>query len=152
MYVGGIVGFIMTEADNAITISDCIVEGNSNIVSSSYSAGGIVGRIQPMGEDLIGTINISNCNFKNSEIEAGYSVAGILGGTTYTNKVNISDCIVADSTINCTGNNEIGDCLWYLNPFRPSCVSTFPYNGSGTFHTRLGEHCFYRPTEAYADT
>lgn len=48
--------------------------------------------------------------------------------------------------------NEIGECLWYLNPFRPSCGSTFPSNGSGTFHTRLGEHCFYRPTALYADT
>ena len=24
--------------------------------------------------------------------------------------------------------NEIGECLWYLNPFRPSCSSTFPSN------------------------
>ena len=41
--------------------------------------------------------------------------------------------------------NEIGECLWYLNPFKPSCdmtfprngSGTFPRNGSGTFHTRL---------------
>ena len=53
-----------------------------------------------------------------------------------------------------TGNrlNEMGDCLWYLNPFRPSCSSTFPSNGSGTLHTRLGEHCFYRPTSLYPQT
>ena len=48
--------------------------------------------------------------------------------------------------------NEIGECLWFLNPFRPNCGSTFPSNGSGTFHTRLGEHCFYRPTANYANT
>ena len=48
--------------------------------------------------------------------------------------------------------NEIGECLWYLNPFRPTCGSTFPSNGSGTLHTRLGDHCFYRPTELYAQT
>lgn len=48
--------------------------------------------------------------------------------------------------------NEIGDCLWYLNPFRPSCSSTFPTNGSGVLHTRLGKHCFYRPTDQYAQT
>lgn len=47
---------------------------------------------------------------------------------------------------------EIGECLWYLNPFRPTCNQTFPSNGSGTFHTRLGEHCFYRPTSLYNDT
>ena len=48
--------------------------------------------------------------------------------------------------------NEIGECLWYLNPFRPNCGSTFPSNGSGTFHTRIGDHCFYRPTSTYANT
>lgn len=47
---------------------------------------------------------------------------------------------------------EIGECLWYLNPFRPTCNQTFPSNGSGTFHTRLGEHCFYRPTSLYNNT
>lgn len=26
--------------------------------------------------------------------------------------------------------SEAGECLWYLNPFRPNCPSTFPYNGS----------------------
>ena len=48
--------------------------------------------------------------------------------------------------------NEIGECLWYLNPFKPNCSTTFPSNGSGTFHTRLGKHCFYRPTSKYSQT
>ena len=47
---------------------------------------------------------------------------------------------------------EIGECLWYLNPFRPTCNQIFPNNGSGTFHTRLGDHCFYRPTSLYNNT
>ena len=59
---------------------------------------------------------------------------------------------IADWAISGNRLNEIGECLWYLNPFRPSCGPTFPYNGSGTLHTRLGEHCFYRPTELYANT
>lgn len=60
---------------------------------------------------------------------------------------NIADWAMAGNRL-----NEVGECLWYLNPFRPNCSSTFPSNGSGTFHTRLGEHCFYRPTSSYADT
>lgn len=60
---------------------------------------------------------------------------------------NIADWALAGNRL-----NEIGECLWYLNPFRPSCGNTFPSNGSGTLHTRLGEHCFYRPTSLYADT
>lgn len=60
---------------------------------------------------------------------------------------NIADWALAGNRL-----NEIGECLWFLNPFRPTCGSTFPYNGSGTLHTRLGEHCFYRPTDIYANT
>ena len=59
---------------------------------------------------------------------------------------------IADWAIAGNKLNEMGDCLWYLNPFKPTCDSTFPYNGSGTFHTRLGEHCFYRPTDKYNQT
>lgn len=60
---------------------------------------------------------------------------------------NIADWALAGNRL-----NEIGECLWFLNPYRPTCNSTFPYNGSGTFHTRLGNHCFYRPTSMYANT
>ena len=59
---------------------------------------------------------------------------------------------IADWALSGNRLNEMGDCLWYLNPFRPTCSSTFPSNGSGTFHTRLGEHCFYRPTSLYSQT
>ena len=60
---------------------------------------------------------------------------------------NIADWALSESRL-----NEIGNCLWYLNPFKPNCSSTFPSNGSGTFHTRLGDHCFYRPTAKYTET
>lgn len=59
---------------------------------------------------------------------------------------------IADWALSGNKLNEIGECLWYLNPFRPDCGSTFPSNGSGVFHTRLGMHCFYRPTNIYAST
>lgn len=60
---------------------------------------------------------------------------------------NIADWALAGNKL-----NEIGECLWYLNPFRPTCSGTFPSNGSGTFHTRFGNHCFYRPTQKYSQT
>lgn len=59
---------------------------------------------------------------------------------------------IADWAIAGNKLSEIGECLWYLNPFRPTCSSTFPSNGSGTLHTRIGKHCFYRPTSLYANT
>lgn len=59
---------------------------------------------------------------------------------------------IADWALSGNRLNEIGECLWYLNPFKPSCDQGFPYNGSGAFHTRLGDHCFYRPTSLYNQT
>ena len=35
----------------------------------------------------------------------------------------IADWAIAGNRI-----SEAGDCLWYLNPFRPTCSSTFPSN------------------------
>ena len=59
---------------------------------------------------------------------------------------------IADWALSGNKLNEIGECLWYLNPFRSTCNQTFPSNGSGTLHTRLGNHCFYRPTSLYDNT
>lgn len=59
----------------------------------------------------------------------------------------IADWVLAGNRL-----NEIGNCLWYLNPFKPTCTSIFPQNGSGILHTRFGNHCFYHPTNQYSQT
>ena len=46
----------------------------------------------------------------------------------------------------------IGSSLWYFNPFIPNCPYTFPRNGTGRFQVRVTQHCFYNPTELYAET
>ena len=59
----------------------------------------------------------------------------------------IADWAIAGNKI-----TEAGDCLWYMNPYQPNCPPQFPYNGSGTLHTRIIQHCFYQPTSKYKDT
>ena len=46
---------------------------------------------------------------------------------------------------------NLGFALWYFNPFQPSCRQNFPSN-VGRFIVRVGNHCFYDPTDAYAQT
>ena len=41
--------------------------------------------------------------------------------------------------------------LFFFNPFSTKCPSYFPTN-VGVFHNRVGDHCFYTPTDAYANT
>ena len=45
----------------------------------------------------------------------------------------------------------LGEALWYFNPFSPKCRPNFP-SQVGEFVLRIGDHCFYNPTAAYADT
>ncbi len=47
---------------------------------------------------------------------------------------------------------NVGESLWYMNPFRPTCPPEFPYNGSGEYNSRIIKHCFYDPTELYRET
>ena len=98
--------------------------------------------------------NLRNIIFQTGQFDCAreiiqnqYNSQNIYNMTPTDVHYNIADWALAGNKL-----NEIGNCLWYLNPFRPTCSPTFPSNGSGTFHTRYGEHCFYRPTAKYSQT
>ncbi|MBQ3224948.1 MAG: cell wall hydrolase, partial [Oscillospiraceae bacterium] len=58
---------------------------------------------------------------------------------------------IADWAIAGNRLSPLGTALWFFNPFSPECRENFP-SGVGVFAVRVGEHCFYNPTEAYSDT
>lgn len=58
---------------------------------------------------------------------------------------------IADWALGGSKLSEVGDCLWYFNPFAAGCSGAFP-GKAGTFHTKVNQHCFYRPTPYYAET
>ena len=58
---------------------------------------------------------------------------------------------IADWALGGGAMSGVGESLWYMNPYGP-CLEEFPRNGSGTWHNRIGDHCFYRPTPLYALT
>lgn len=98
--------------------------------------------------------NIRNIIFQERQFDCATDV--LFGSYNPQNIYNMNPTeihyYIADWALAGNRLNEISECLWYLNPFRPNCSSSFPPNGSGTFHTRLGKHCFYRPTEQYYST
>jgi len=59
---------------------------------------------------------------------------------------------IADWALAGNKHPGVGECLWYYNPFSPQCAKYFPRNGSGVFFNRIGQHCFYYPTDQYAKT
>lgn len=58
---------------------------------------------------------------------------------------------VADWAIAGNRLTNLGFALWFFNPFTTTCRQNFP-SEVGQFVIRLGDHCFYNPTDAYADT
>lgn len=59
---------------------------------------------------------------------------------------------IADWALSGNKLTECGDSLWFLNPYTKNCPKYFPKNRSGSFHTRINNHCFYTPTSLYNDT
>ena len=45
----------------------------------------------------------------------------------------------------------LGEALWFFNPYAADCPLYFP-SEVGIFVARIGDHCFYAPTDAYAQT
>lgn len=46
---------------------------------------------------------------------------------------------------------NLGQALWFYNPFSPTCRGTFP-SAVGYYVIRIGDHCFYNPAASYAQT
>lgn len=129
------------EGDNGMKAVASVVMNRVNVPNGEYS------RISQGG-------SIRNIIFQEGQFDCireqlygQYNPQNIYNMTPTDIHYYIVDWAIAGNRL-----NEVGDCLWYLNPFQPTCAPEFPKNGSGTFHTRLGDHCFYRPTSKYANT
>lgn len=48
--------------------------------------------------------------------------------------------------------NPVANSLWYFNPYNPNCPPYFPSNQTGVIQDRINNHCFYIPTQKYAQT
>lgn len=129
------------EGENGMKAVASVIMNRVNVSEGEYA------RISQGG-------NIRNIIFQSGQFDCAretinnkYNAQNLYNMTPTEEHYNIADWALSGNRL-----NEIGNCLWFLNPYKPTCASTFPYNGSGTFHTRLGEHCFYRPTPTYRNT
>ena len=58
---------------------------------------------------------------------------------------------IADWAIAGNRLRDVAESLWFYNPFSANCRPNFPSN-VGYLQTRIGDHCFYNPTDAYYKT
>lgn len=129
------------EGDNGMKAVATVIMNRVNVSSGEYS------RISQGG-------SVRNIIYQQGQFDCARETIG--GRYNSQNIYNMTPTDIhyqiADWALSGNRLNEIGECLWYLNPFRPTCNQTFSSNGSGTLHTRLGNHCFYRPTSLYDNT
>lgn len=57
---------------------------------------------------------------------------------------SIVDWALAGNTLSAVGNS-----LFFFNPYSNTCPRYFPANQIGVIYNRVGNHCFYAPTEKY---
>lgn len=129
------------EGDDGMKAVATVIMNRVNVSSGEYS------RVSQGG-------NIRNIIFQENQFDC--ATDNLYGRYNQQNIYNMNPTdihyYIADWALSGNKLNEIGDCLWYFNPFSSNCINTFPRNGSGIFHTRVGEHCFYRPTQLYWQT
>lgn len=59
---------------------------------------------------------------------------------------------IADWAIDGNLFNPVANSLFFMNPYSSRCPTYFPVGGIGVAFNRIGDHCFYIPTEKYAQT
>ena len=82
-----------------------------------------------------------------SETEAGaYNPQNIYNMNPTSEHYAIADWALAGNRL-----PDLGQALGLYNPFSPTCRGQFPSN-VGYLQIRIGDHCFYNPTDAYYQT
>ena len=118
-------------------------------------AGVIMNRVNaPGGEYLrVGQGSIRNIIFQPGQFTC---VQEFVGGrpnlqNIYNMRPEAIHYEIADWAIAGQRLYNVGQALWFFNPYSPNCQTYFPSN-VGIFTARINEHCFYNPTYAYFQT
>lgn len=127
------------EGDTGMRAVACVVMNRVEITYGEYgripqkTVRGIIyqeGQFDCVRETIRGSYNMQNIyNMRPTQVH--YDIANwAIAGNRLTN---------------------LGFALWYFNPYTTTCRPNFP-SDVGEFVIRIGNHCFYNPTELYADT
>lgn len=118
-------------------------------------AGVVMNRVHARGGEYarVGQGSIRNIIFQPyqfvcaSETEGGvYNPQNIYNMRPEQIHYDIADWAIAGNRL-----PDVAESLWFYNPFGPRCRSRFP-SDVGYWQTRIGDHCFYNPTDAYYQT
>lgn len=126
------------EGENGMKAVACVV---MNRVQVSY---GEYGRLEPTVRAVVYQAGQFDC--AREQIHGTYNTQNIYNMRPLQIHYDVANWAIAGNRL-----PNLGQALWYFNPFQPGCPANFP-SLVGRFVLRIGDHCFYNPTAAYADT
>lgn len=126
------------EGEQGMQAVACVVMNRVNITYGEY------GRLEPTVRAVIYQPGQFDC--VRETIRGQYNAQNIYNMSPEPLHYEIAEWAMVGNRL-----ISLGEALWYFNPFSTNCRPNFP-SRVGEFVIRIGDHCFYNPTEAYADT
>ena len=126
------------EGENGMKAVACVVMTRGHVDDGDY------GRLQSTIRAVVYQPGQFDC--VRESIRGSYNPQNIYNMRPEQVQYDIANWAIAGNRL-----TNLGFALWYFNPFIPTCRQNFPSN-VGQFVIRIGDHCFYNPTAAYADT
>jgi len=118
----------------------------SVIMNRAFSTVGEFSRVSNGGD--VRAVITQSCQFVCLKEFVGgeYNPQNVYNITPDNIHYEIADWALAGNT-----ESSVGNSLFFFNPYNPVCPKYFPSN-VGVIYNRVGDHCFYAPTNAYANT
>lgn len=126
------------EGEQGMQAVACVVMNRVNITYGEY------GRLEPTVRAVIYQAGQFDC--ARETIRGQYNAQNIYNMSPEPLHYEIAEWAMVGNRL--TG---LGRALWYFNPYSATCRQNFP-SMVGVLTARIGNHCFYDPTAAYADT
>lgn len=126
------------EGENGMKAVACVVMNRVQVTYGEY------GRLEKTIRAIIYQPGQFDC--VREEIRGSYNPQNIYNMRPTQVQYDIANWAIAGNRL-----TNLGFALWYFNPFVPTCRPMFPSNVR-RFVIRIGNHCFYNPTEQYANT
>lgn len=118
----------------------------SVIMNRAFTTIGEFGRVSNGGD--VRAIITQACQFTCMKefVDGGYNSQNVYNMTPENIHYEIADWALAGNT-----DSSVGNSIFFFNPYSSNCPRYFP-SRVGVIYNRVGDHCFYSPTDAYANT
>ena len=118
----------------------------SVIANRAFAEKGEFARVSKGGD--FRAVILQTCQFVclKEFVNGDYNPQNVYNITPEDIHYQIADWALAGNT-----DSSVGNSLFFFNPYNPSCPTYFP-SKVGVIYNRIGDHCFYAPTNAYNST